>query len=560
MALISTDGVVAQKDLDAVYNLLSHLYGPNSHNVMVNNQMISSSSQLFQAVSPSNDVTSLMFSFLKQQLQQYKDGGCFAGLLATCIVQRYLKSGDIPLSVLQDANDAVLKFCIGEIRTSLSWKCNIGRFADVARITRSVLLTKLKLTKPECTHLCLLFARVFTMEDSWRNCHVIKITADGISDLRKSQLEDGLLLRLEKYSMLLPSHKIRRDVRVICFSISIALDSEEMFGDVSLKKMYIETGSSRQLKNDVMDRTLLKTVCSSLVGKVDLVICQKVIHPRVKVFLRDHEIAWVDRLGGSIMPMLSRMCACQPLNNLKSGDNIDRFIGRISTIERLTIEGRFFLKLRNNRPECNLIRTLVLCSRDEANATALETCYEQVLVTLETVSKSEKVVCGGGCTVTQLVMKFILNFEFHDDSLLRRFQPHHLSVYIGALLRLCQAVARHDSPLHHRVDSEHFHHWIGDEDSATSTCCCGQLKKQPGMKFVDFLELQNSLSCCRMPASTVFSANVDDSSAELLEAPTVLVVESEEILVHNLASAFQLANMVLRIGSKVVSSTSTSTD
>ena len=605
MALLTTTGVLVEKDFNNLYKLFSHIYGPNSHRVVVNHQTVSSSNQLFHAVNPSSDVINLLFSFLKQQLHKYKDGGCFTGLLATSIIQRLLKEGSASVQANpQQRNDSILEFCVKEIRSSLSWKCNIGRFADVAKIIRSILVTKLKLTKIECKHLCLLLARVFTMSDSWRNCHVIKITDDGKSDLIESQLEDGLLLRLEQYSMLSNDNKgVHHNKRVICFSISIALDSEEMFGD---EKVSIETGSSRQIKNDIMQHTLLNTVCTLLVGRVDLIICQKVIHPRVKAFLRDHGIEWVDRVGGAIMPMLSKICACQPVNNLKlSEKEVIRSIGRISSMERVTREGRFFLKLNNDsKPEfLNYVKTLLLCSRDETSALALESCYEQVLVTLETIAKSEKVVGGGGCTLTQLVKKLILmNWKDvrNDD-----FENHsYCSIYVDALLKVCQALARSDSSLHHKVDFEHFHHWIGEKDTI-STCCCGKLKRHPDIKLMDFLEIRDLMSNyyssreCSYRVDSSFSGSatykpsnaiptsavrescypenpttgltdrklpngISSSSIDNIFSATCTditpgeasVVESEEILIYNLASAFQLANMVLRIGSKVVSTNS----
>ena len=585
MALLTTNDVLDEEDFNNVYKLLSHLYGSNSHRVMVNHQTVSSSNQLFNAVTPSNDVTNLMFSFLKQQQHQYRDGGCFTGLLATSIIQRILKENNPLLQVnAQYGSDTILELCIKEIRSSLSWKCNIGRFADVAKIVRSILLTKLKLTKMECTHLCLLFSRVFTMKDSWKNCHVIKITNDGKSDLIESRLEQGLLLRLEQYSMIFNNREeIHYNTRVICFSVSIAFDSEEMFGD---EKMCIETGSSRQLKHDVMEHTLLNTACT-VVGKVDLIICQKVIHPRIKAFFHDHGIEWVDRVGGAIMPMLSKLCSCQPINNLQLSDKeVTKFIGQISSMERVTYEGRFFLKLNNNKLESlNLIQTLVLCSRDEPSALALETCYEQVLVSLETIAKSEKMVSGGGCTLTQLVKKLTLT-NFRDDPQ----QLSYHSIYIDALLKVCQSLARTNSSLHHKVDSEHFHHWIGEE-TTISTCCCGKLNSQSGMKLIDFLEIRNlmfspysignhlsefnsslsdsatelaageppdhtSVSAMR-DSSNGISVNEENNSTELRTAGEASIVESEDIFIYNLASAFQLANMVLRIGSKVVSTNST---
>ena len=219
-------------------------------------------------------------------------------------------------------------------------------------------------------------------------------------------------------------------------------------------------------------------------------------------------------------------------------------------------------------------------------------------MTLETIAKSEKVVSGGGCTLTQLVKKLILmNWkDIRNDD----FESHsYCSIYVDALLKVCQALARSDSSLHHKVDSEHFHHWIGEEDTV-STCCCGKLKRHPDMKLMDFLEIRDLMSSYHSTGESLFGVDSSFSGSATYkpsntiptsamressypENPTTelsigissspldnifpatctditpgeaSVVESEEIFIYNFTSAFQLANMVLRIGSKVVSANS----
>ncbi|XP_066919231.1 molecular chaperone MKKS-like [Clytia hemisphaerica] len=291
MASISND-VHCQEKLSNLYKMLSHLHGPSSQHIAINNKLVCSAFELYHSITPTDDVINLMFGFLRQQNERYKNGGSAMGILATILIQEYLKF-DVPIGTVMDNNELILSTCVREIRT-LSVKCNIGRFSDVTKIIRPILMSKLLLTREESKHLCLTFARVFTMDNFWNNSHVIKLENEAIL---KTSLNDGLMLRLEQYTNF-PNELT--DVKVILYSVSIALDSEEVLEGGSKFDYQVESRSD--LKESLLNGNVLRT-CRLMHGLVQLIVCQKVIHPRAKKWFKDNAIYCIDRVGKACWKM-----------------------------------------------------------------------------------------------------------------------------------------------------------------------------------------------------------------------------------------------------------------
>jgi len=513
MAFVSNE-VISDEDLKNFYEILAHLYGPNSNHVVIKNKTITSSIELFQSISPKNDVINLMIGYLGQQLVLYKDGGLFVGMLATSIIQNFRKL-DAPLSEIIETTTVIDEWLTENIQR-FSFQCNTGRLKNVVKLIRPILLSKLTLTKEECQKLSLLFARAFTIGNPWRDCHVIKIENSNVSE---SALIEGLLLRLDRYSTL---NQDLSHSKVLLFSVSIALDSEEILGD---SKVDIEVESLKHFRSNMLDKTILG-VCGEIASLVDVVICQKVVHPHAKKYFKDRNIVCIDRTGGSFTPLLERVCNCTRVSSLTE-QNLSSFVGNITLAKRKEIGDNSYIQLENQE-----MKTMLLCGRDGVIVDTLKHCYEQSLISLRTVSSNDLVVNGGGCVETQLAIHLLQEF----------MSSKYVRVFITSLLKLSQAVCKRPA-LHHRVDLSYFHHWIEDSPK----CCCGMLLKTTELKFVGFLELLKS----NFPVDVVPISEYDGTSVARNETADV-VLHSQTIFSHNFASSIQLANMVLRMGAKIV--------
>lgn len=71
------------------------------------------------------------------------------------------------------------------------------------------------------------------------------------------------------------------------------------------------------LENAVLDQ-LLNLGRQLVSDHVDLVLCQKVIHPSLKQFLNMHRVIAIDRIGVTLMEPLTKMTGTQPIGSLGS--------------------------------------------------------------------------------------------------------------------------------------------------------------------------------------------------------------------------------------------------
>ena len=111
----------------------------------------------------------------------------------------------------------------------------------------------------------------------------------------------GILIEVSEVQLtkILPIKK-SDSFKVAVFRVSLSGD----LSDTGEGTLLVSYGVS--LENAALDQ--LFNLGKQLVSDhVDLVLCQKVIHPSLKQFLRTHQIIAVDRIGVSLMEPLSKV-------------------------------------------------------------------------------------------------------------------------------------------------------------------------------------------------------------------------------------------------------------
>ena len=526
MSVRISDEIISNEKLNHLYDTLSYLHGTNSNCIMVNYKSLSCSLDLFTFSNPKCDVIKMMFAYLKNQTAIFKDGGLLSALVAVDLIRRY-KILNVPLPVVMGTNDEVITE-IERLTDQLSIDFDIGKLKDVSVVIKTILTSKLSLTHCELEHLNILLACAFTNHNPLQNTHVILNHAGGVIE---SRLHDGLLLRLDRYfteKKTLYKKNNNKKFRIILVSVALAMDSEELFSENGKAK--IITDSIDRLKESVLQQIIE-------IGKVlskctDIVICQKVVHPTVKRLLKLNNVLCVDRVGGNIMPLLAKRCNCDVVSSLVLPD-IDSYVSVIYDIEIIESGANFYLKMNSQLSSLAQVKTLMLFGKNEDEVNTLHRCFETCMIALSSLSRNSKVVCGGGCMQTQL--------SFHLCKLKQKSVGTNIDVIIKSLLSTSMAVASCElTALCHSVDNMFFHHWINADD--VSGCCCGAVKKQDGIQFINFLELLNSQSWKTFPVN---------ETTEIVSG-TPSIVHVRDVFIHNLRSAFELANLVLRIGIKIL--------
>lgn len=530
MSVTISDDIISLEKFSKLYDVIAHLYGPNSNHVIIHNKTVFSSCDLFTFLLPKCDVIKMMLSYLKNQLLLYKDGGLFVAMVTINLIRRYTVM-EVPLPDMIYTNRSGVAE-IEQLCKELALKSNIGKLKDVSKVIKTIISSKLTLLKAtEMEHLCLLLARTFTIHNPLENCHVV---LKENSHIEESQLHDGLLLQLDKYfdPNFASIKKIHEQLSVILFSVSLAVDSEELLSEGD--KSVVNVESVDEFKGVVL-KTLLD-IGRELTPLVDVVISQKVIHPHLKRLFKNSGVVCVDRVGGNIMPLLQTTCGCQAVSSLVCR-KMNSFIGHVPGADIVQISGKFYYKLYSQAT--SNLKTLVLCSKNEHGVNALQHCYETSMLALKALSNDGFVVCGGGCMETQISMR--LQRLRQSDVLCEKFK--HLDVIIFSLLSASMGVTEESSALNHSVDNMYHHHWVNIDSS--SRCCCGALLKHPEFRFISFLELFHS-----SPENFHFS--VDSSELSNFEIGQPAIVHVRDIYICNLRSVFELAGLVLRIGIKII--------
>ncbi|XP_027549205.1 McKusick-Kaufman/Bardet-Biedl syndromes putative chaperonin isoform X3 [Neopelma chrysocephalum] len=130
---------------------------------------------------------------------------------------------------------------------------------------------------------------------------------------------------------------------------------------------------------------------------VGLVVCQKVIHPSLKQYLKENLVMAVDRAGLSLLEPLSRMTGSKPIASIHSLS--PGCYGSLKDVSIERVASKHFVHLI---PEDTVICSLILCNRSETAWDELKRVCETAEHVLQLTMKEPLALLGGGCTETHL--------------------------------------------------------------------------------------------------------------------------------------------------------------
>lgn len=150
------------------------------------------------------------------------------------------------------------------------------------------------------------------------------------------------------------------------------------------------------LENAVLEQ-LLSLGRQLVSDHVDLVVCQKVIHPSLKQFLSMHRVIAIDRVGVALMEPLSKVTGTQPIGSI--GSISPSSYGSVKDLCPAKFGFKHFLHLI---PYEATICSLLLCNRNDTAWDELKLTCQTALHVLQLTIKEPCVLLGGGCTETHL--------------------------------------------------------------------------------------------------------------------------------------------------------------
>ncbi|XP_052506823.1 molecular chaperone MKKS [Budorcas taxicolor] len=492
-------GERTRASLAALRGLVTSCYGPAGRLKQLHNGRggsvvtTSQSAALLAGLPVSHPVLKVLTAAVRNHVACFSDGGLFTAILCCNLVENVQRLGLTPTTVIK-LNKHLLSLCTSYLKSEVC-ACRIpvdfSSTQILLSLVRSILTSKpaCMLIAKEVDHISTLILRAFLLTIPENAQEHIILGKSIIVPLKGQRVIDsavlpGILIEVSEVQLMkiLPIKK-SDSFKVALFGVSLSGD----LSDTGEGTLLVSYGVS--LENAALDQ--LFNLGKQLVSDhVDLVLCQKVIHPSLKQFLRTHHVIAVDRIGVSLMEPLSKVTGAWPIGSL--GSISPSSYGSIKDLCIAKFGCKHFFHLIPNK---TTICSLLLCNRNDTAWDELKLTCQTALHALQLTIKDPYVLLGGGCTETHLVAYIRHKTRNEPESILQdeRCSQTELQLITDAF---CSALESLAGSLEHDggeilTDSKYGHFWSVQANLPSavnwpdllSRCGCGLYSSQEELSW-----------------------------------------------------------------------------
>ncbi|XP_078086469.1 molecular chaperone MKKS isoform X2 [Mustelus asterias] len=394
--------------LSTLRGIVESCYGPFGRLKLIHNAVggyvitTSQSSALLGNLSVSHPVMKLIIASVLNHVSRFSDSGLFTAILC-CNLAENAKRLNVPCSHIVKIYKYLLNICIDYL-TSEECSCRIQIDFSNSKTLLSLVRTVINkptcmLTTKEADYISSLVLKAFFYiipseigdNISLGKMLIVPIEGQCVTD---SCVLSGILIEI------FASHSTTIDITKLTFGcIKIAVFVVSMSGDVVDSGNGTWEVASDFSPEDESLAQLLKMGRQLVCDQVHLVLCQKVIHPILKQYLREQQVMVEDRLGVALMEPLIQLTGAQSISSYYHSIPPDCY-GNVKNLSVVKFGSKRFLHLipHEDKPVC----TLVLCNRTEAGVNELKLVCQSAECVMRLVIKEPLAVLGGGCTETHL--------------------------------------------------------------------------------------------------------------------------------------------------------------
>lgn len=492
-------GERTRASLAALRGLVTSCYGPAGRLKQLHNGRggsvvtTSQSAALLAGLPVSTPVLKVLTAAVRNHVACFSDGGLFTAILCCNLVENVQRLGLTPTTVIK-LNKHLLSLCTSYLKSEVC-ACRIpvdfSSTQILLSLVRSILTSKpaCMLIAKEVDHISTLILRAFLLTIPENAQEHIILGKSIIVPLKGQRVIDsavlpGILIEVSEVQLMkiLPIKK-SDSFKVALFGVSLSGD----LSDTGEGTLLVSYGVS--LENAALDQ--LFNLGKQLVSdRVDLVLCQKVIHPSLKQFLKTHHVIAVDRIGVSLMEPLSKVTGAWPIGSL--GSISPSSYGSIKDLCIAKFGCKHFFHLIPNK---TTICSLLLCNRNDTAWDELKLTCQTALHALQLTIKDPYVLLGGGCTETHLVAYIRHKTRNEPESVLQDegCSQTELQLITDAF---CSALESLAGSLEHDggeilTDSKYGHFWSVQADLPSavnwpdllSRCGCGLYSSQEELSW-----------------------------------------------------------------------------
>ncbi|XP_068088587.1 molecular chaperone MKKS [Hyperolius riggenbachi] len=487
--------------LNVLRKVVTSCYGPTGRLKHVHNGSggyiitTSQSSALFTGLAVSHPALQLLVVSVRNHISSFKDGGLFTAIFCCTLLDQCLS---LPLSTHKviTLNKSLLNMCLSYLKSeNCACKIRVDFSSNkcLSDLTRSIISSKpaCMLSVKELDHITVLVVKafLFTVPAESGSCVILGRTVivrvEGLS-VMESTVVPGLLIEVpgSSWKRSVPTSEIPPvNLKLALFSVSLSGDFSDT-GDGTLDVM--EGVNPEQV---VLDQ--LMVLCKQLVeDHVNILVCQKVIHPSLKQYLKEQKVIAVERLGAALMKPLSQMTGAQSISSL--GSPSSACYGSLRQISRMSYGDKRYLHLI---PCDTSVCSFVLCNRNETSLKELARACESAEHALHLLLKDPWLLLGGGCTETHLAAyvryKSASIHSSHLEELGCSATEYKLaSECFASCLESVARSLEHDGG-ETLIDLQDGHHWSVPPDTtldfphieSTQRCGCQLLTKSDHTKW-----------------------------------------------------------------------------
>ncbi|XP_072526500.1 molecular chaperone MKKS [Salminus brasiliensis] len=496
---LCTDEPLAKTELCQKFSLLRHIlsscYGPFGRLKQIRNNVgghvltTSTSSVLLKAVTFSDVLLKLIATAVINHTTRFSECGLFTGILCIGLIEN-AKRLNLGAAKASRVYNHLLTECTGYLRSDgcgCRVEVDFSSIQSLVALAHSVITSKraCMLTFGDAQHITSMVVKAFLQsvpcDSSGRTCfgRTMIVPLEGLP-VGDSAVFSGLFLNVP----VCQSGDLTRlgpgPYKIVLFNTSMSGDLSEI-GEATLD---ILTGANP----DVVLDQLLKLGQQVVGDGVTLFACQKVIHPVLQHYLKEHGLVVIERLGVALMEPIAQMTGAMMIASIYSPVQAQAY----GLVGGLCLHRRGSKELLQLLPTGDPgMSTILLCHRNETMLDELKVTCQRAEHVLRMTLKEPYALLGGGCTETMLSAYLRYISESKATEAATAVNCSHSEFLLGteAFCRSLQSVAlslEHDGHYCLR-DMTYAHCWVTavDTDSKTSSldiCSCGLMMNTPGLE------------------------------------------------------------------------------
>ncbi|KAJ1529890.1 hypothetical protein ONE63_006621 [Megalurothrips usitatus] len=535
MAFISVDSVYLKPALDEFTKLLAALVGPHGHSCLIRSPvdsvtLTSSSSRLISNIPVGSPLLQFALQCIRSQIERFGDGGLYCGILLSKLMIRLIDSC-IPrhssCSILSELQNIVLS----QLRNSeqLLLSINLDSVAPLMAVAQSVLLSKrgnYEGTDP--VHLAHINTQISLLVQAFleSEASIEKVVLCIRKKVDKQCLLNGVLYPCADEEHVVLKGMSWNSASLLLFSVMLTdkIDCKE-------KELpgvdYLQQGKAQFEAAEIFIEKAIS--CG-----INIVACQKVVHPTLILKMKRKGILVLQRLGKRMAEAVEILSGAVPVSNLHISqlDSLPQLKGSLKKVQHFSDNGGNFVFMEG-APGSGIC-TVLLGSHLLESCSELEIVAHQVLTALKQVIQDTAVCPGGGCTEMHLCITLWKEVHRRREDLCFKLQCSASQLY--TVVKWFQEGLLLASGLHSEAgslafDSVYYHAWRGSHSKTmiveATTCHCGLISSDAVVR------LNGSWSIFTLEHINYVCTDLNDTAQKITFGPSI----AGSVPVHDVCSS-----------------------